>query len=107
MAITKELIGEYAGYNTATLSNEYFNILKSASLAYINAATGQSFTEDTIPSDCELCAIMVIADVLRARQRLGAEAVNISLDGINTRYVSVGAKQQIEKIINNHKAVFV
>ena len=105
--VSKTDLQNYAGYNTAGIEDDHFNFVDSATLDWANAMTGQSYTEDTAPQQFKLLCVMLIAELFRARQRLGAEASEINLDGLSASYAELQTKSNIKRLIDTNTKVLV
>ena len=103
--LTKAELQSYTGYNTSSIDDGYFTFLDGATLDWINTMTGQSYTDTTAPQAIKLLALMLMGEVFRARQRLGAEASEVNLDGVKTTYQELSARENIKRLLDAHRKI--
>lgn len=103
--VTRDNLSHYAGYETSGVDSAYLTFLDTSTLDWANKMTGQAYTEETAPESFKLLCVMLVAEIFRARQRLGAEASEINLEGVTASYLQLSTKDNISRLIESNRKI--
>lgn len=103
---TKAELSDYAGYETSEISDTYYAFIDAATLDFANKATGNSYTDANAPPSFKMLCLMMIAEFFKARQRTGAEAKEVTLNGVKSVYSEISTKDEIKTLISANRAIY-